>query len=242
MKFGSWIPVASSTEPFWHAVIDGFLDARDAKRLLDAFPPISDDWIRYDNPIEKKFALDRPGGVFDEYFALIKTGAFLETLRAMSGIPNLFFDDTMHGAGLHYHAEGGKLDMHIDYSIHPTTGKERRLNLVLYLNDVAGGGDLELWNADCSARVASVSPRFNRAVAFATGDASWHGMPVPIARGERRSVAAYYVSEPRPGAAMRSKAQFRPLPGQDVSEGLRALYDIRSRRTITPEDLVTLNT
>jgi hypothetical protein len=67
-------------------------------------------------------------------------------------------------------------------------------------------------------------------------------MPTPIARGERRSVAAYYVSEPRPGATTRHKAFFRPLPGREISEGLRALYDIRSRRTITSEDLLTLNT
>jgi len=240
MKFGPWTTVCRSDDPFWHVIIDDFLDPRDANILLEEFPAISDQWIRYDNPIEKKFALDNPRGIFDEYFALIKTDAFLETLRTMSGIPDFFFDETMRGAGLHYHPEGGKLDVHLDYSIHPTTGRERRLNLILYLNAVEEGGDLELWNAD--RPVAKIPPRFNRAVAFETGDASWHGMPTPIARGERRSVAAYYVSEPRPGATTRHRAFFRPLPGREISEGLRALYDIRSRRTITPEDLLTLNT
>lgn len=240
MKFGSRTIVSQSDDPFWHAVIDDFLDPRDANVLLGHFPAISDVWIRYDNPIEKKFALDNPGGVFNEYFALIKTDAFLETLRTMSGIPDLFFDETMHGAGLHYHPEGGKLDVHLDYDIHPITGKERRLNLILYLNDVEDGGNLELWNEN--RPVAKIAPRFNRAVAFETGDASWHGMPTPIARGERRSVAAYYVSEPVRTTSIRPKALFRPLPGKEISEGMRALYAIRSRRTITQEDLLTLST
>jgi hypothetical protein len=41
----------------------------------------------------------------------------------------------------------------------------------------------------------------------------------------------------RTNSAVRYKAQFRPLPNQPVNEGLKKLYEIRSKRIITKEDL-----
>jgi Rps23 Pro-64 3,4-dihydroxylase Tpa1-like proline 4-hydroxylase len=38
--------------------------------------------------------------------------------------------------------------MHLDYSIHPITGKERRVNLIIYMNKdwkEEWGGELNLW-------------------------------------------------------------------------------------------------
>lgn len=55
------------------------------------------------------------------------------------------------GAGIHYHANGGKLDLHLDYGIHPISRMERRLNIILYLNHDwkdEYGGHLELWSYD----------------------------------------------------------------------------------------------
>jgi Rps23 Pro-64 3,4-dihydroxylase Tpa1-like proline 4-hydroxylase len=240
LRLGDW-KMKIDTQPFWHAVIDDFLDEAAATRLADeAFPPLDDPgWIRYDNPIEIKSA--RTDGA-SEYLDLVKSPEFVEIVRRVSGMPDIFCDPTMHGAGLHCHSRGGKLDVHLDYSIHPITGKERRLNLVLYLNrDWAWNGDLEFWTDDACAR--RVAPLFNRAVMFETGDASWHGMPAPLTCPEgvaRKSIAAYYVSEPRPGATPRPKAFFRPLPGQPVPDGLRKLYAIRGRRTISPEDIEAL--
>ena len=57
----------------------------------------------------------------------------------------------LHGGGWHLHARGGKLNVHLDYSVHPKLHLERRLNLIVYLAqgwDPAWGGALGLWTHD----------------------------------------------------------------------------------------------
>ena len=45
---------------------------------------------------------------------------------------NLYPDCGLHGGGWHTHGVGGKLNMHPDYAIHPKSGLERQLNLIIY--------------------------------------------------------------------------------------------------------------
>jgi hypothetical protein len=81
---------------------------------------------------------------------------------------------------------------------------------------------------------------FNKAVLFKTSDISWHGLPTPIKCPDdigRKSIAIYYVSEPRQNATFRKKAQFRPLPYQPVNHKLQELYNIRVLRTIKEDEL-----
>ena len=81
---------------------------------------------------------------------------------------------------------GSRLEMHLDYSIHPVSGKERRVNLIVYMNrgwEEAWGGHLVLWEGTheaLSAEAARVAPTFNTAVLFRTSDVSLHGMPDPV--------------------------------------------------------------
>ena len=136
--------------------------------------------------------------------------------------------------------------MHLDYSLHPVTGKERRLNLILYLNDgwdESWGGELELWDGTFTSCRVKVPPLFNRAVLFRTSDLSYHGLPRPLRCPKttgRKSLAVYYVSPPRVGVTHRLKAEFRPLPHQPHDEPLLRLYDIRKTRVLTAEDLDTI--
>ncbi len=49
---------------------------------------------------------------------------------------------------------GSRLEMHLDYSIHPVTGKERRVNLIIYMNKDwkdEWGGELNLWEGTPTA-------------------------------------------------------------------------------------------
>jgi hypothetical protein len=160
----------------------------------------------------------------------------------ISGINNIEADPHLHGAGIHAYPPGGKLDMHLDYSLHPVTGKERRLNLLVFLSEnwkEEYGGDLILTD-DINAKdedIVKVSPTWNTAILFKTTDESLHGLPIPTKTIEfRKSLAIYYVSDPRPDATMRQKAQFFPWR-HDSSDKLNKLYDIRPMRRITPEDL-----
>jgi hypothetical protein len=247
--FGSWVdaPPTHFTEslPYPHVVIDNFFSDSTFSKLVAEFGTPDASWHTYWNPLEKKFALDR----FDSrpftksIFDTLQSPESVALMSQISGIPDLEKDPYLHGAGLHYHPTGGKLDMHLDYSVHPVTGKERRLNLIVYLNpvwDPVWGGGLELWDAafkECKQRVL---PHGNRAILFQTSDISYHGMPTPITcppTTGRRSLAIYYVSPLRPGSQHRKKATYRPLPDQPVDERMSKLYAIREERRIEPSDL-----
>ena len=143
---------------------------------------------------------------------------------------------------------GGKLDLHLDYSIHPLSGLERRFNLSLPNKEPwqpEYGGSLDLYAPlaeDASkpgARVASVLPCFNRALLFSTTAPSFHGFPSPIACPDdwrRNSLALYYLTPPRPEAPKRSKALYVAAPGQPHDPELERLRHIRATRRLEPAD------
>lgn len=233
--------------PFPYVVIDNFLNSQIANQVAEEFPDPDASWWFYNNPIEVKYTMDR----FDaaktpticQVFDKLQSEDVLRMVRRITRIPNLENDPYLHGQGLHYHPRNGRLDVHLDYSIHPITGKERRLNIILYLNrswKEEYGGHLELWDREFTGPKQRILPVFNRAVLFQTSDISYHGMPralaCPLGEG-RKSMAIYYVSPPRPHAAHRLKAEFRPLPEQIVSEGLAKLYEIRKYRILTEKDV-----
>ena len=104
--------------------------------------------------------------------------------------------------------------MHLDYSIHPVSGMERRLNLLVFLTEDWNrmyGGDLIL-TTDIHAPddvIKKVTPMWNTAVLFRTTDDSIHGLPTPTTTDKfRKSLAIYYVSPPRENATMRKKHDF----------------------------------
>lgn len=144
--------------------------------------------------------------------------------------------------------------MHLDYSIHPITHKERRVNLIIYMNrdwEEHWGGHLNLWEGTPEAMtrgpVQKISPRFNQAALFRTSDISWHGMPDPVACPEgraRKSVAIYYVSEPRTDATHRLKASYQvrpddPLRGTPDIAGYEDLCRTRVHRRLNLDDIAT---
>lgn len=131
---------------------------------------------------------------------------FLDALQSMTGI-RAIPDPYLGGAGLHYIAPGGRLGIHVDYNFHRLYRLDRRLNLMLYLNEgwrEEWGGAIELWEGDKERphrKVASYSPTLGRAVIFETSETSWHGHPHPLAcpDGVRRvALALYYYSNGRP--------------------------------------------
>lgn len=251
--FGDWIYNTSELnnkfnngQPYQHVIINNFFSEEYINTLIDKFPDISNNkWHIYHNPIEKKYALNNfeKYPEYDELFKTLQTPEFVKLMSEISGINNLENDPYLHGAGLHYHPSGGKLDMHLDYSIHPISGKERCINLIIYLNKdwkEEYNGDIQLWDSEFTYPVKRVYPTYNTALLFRTSDISWHGLPTPINCPDgfgRKSIAIYYVSEPRENITHRYKASFRPLPNQPCDERLKKLYDIRKTRIITKDEL-----
>lgn len=235
-----------SSEPFNYLIIDDFFKLEVIDTLAAEFPPLdSPAWYSYENSIEKKYALnswDRFGQMTYKTLSYLNSVDFLDALKKISGIQNLECDVGLNGGGLHAHGRGGKLNVHLDYSIHPKLQKERRLNLIVYLTPgwrAEWGGGLQLWTHDETMFQpkdvhTTVDNRFNRAVIFDTTQNSWHGLPDAINCPEgtvRRSLATYYLSQPRAGADKRGKALFAPHIDQKGNQEVLDLIKVRSGTT-----------
>jgi hypothetical protein len=227
-----------NAKPFPHTIFDNFLKPEIAEELEKVFPdPQKDFWLKYDNPLEVKLqtnALERiPPKILDALEYLNST-RFLAALTQLTEIKDLVADPGFHGGGMHCTKSGGKLDVHIDYSIHPKLGLERRLNLILFLNKEwkeEYGGTLELWDKGMEHCVTTVSPKFNRAVLFETGDDTFHGHPEPTKCPEnisRKSLALYYLTKPRENATKRYKARFVKRPQDPDDPELEKLRELRA--------------
>lgn len=215
-----------NTVPLW--IVDNYLNPVVAQKISEEFPsPTWKGWHRYNNPIENKYATNDREAFGPETTKLIDhlcSPEGIAEIEAITGYSGLIADHTLHGAGYHMHGRGGNLNLHLDYSIHPSLGLERVLNILIYLSPwwhSSWGGALEIWNGDGeepSILQCKIENNFNRAVIFDTTQESWHGMPQPLTcpvHSYRKSLALYYLQEPSESAVnSRKRAQFVPREGQ----------------------------
>ena len=234
----------SGAEPFDHIVVDGFFGADHARLLEEEFPAFDapSTWYEYHNAIESKRACNNwnlfPQATYST-FAYLNSESFQDQLGQALGLANLEADPGLNGGGWHAHARGGKLNPHLDYSMHPKLGLQRKLNIIVYLNsrwEKGWGGELGLWaQSERDDRpgelVKTIEPLFNRAVIFDTTQASWHGLPAPVvcpAHEVRKSLAVYYLQPAPDDADRRGKALFAPLAEQSDDEEILELIRLRS--------------
>jgi hypothetical protein len=121
------------SKPFNYIVLDDFLDVNFAKKLEASFFDYdSAKWHVYSNAIEEKKTCNIWNEFNDhlyKYFSEINSAAFVEKLSEFTGL-NLVPDNGLHGGGLHIHSGGGNLNPHLDYSIHPKLGLQRKINII----------------------------------------------------------------------------------------------------------------
>jgi Rps23 Pro-64 3,4-dihydroxylase Tpa1-like proline 4-hydroxylase len=216
-------------EPFKHYVIDNFLDESLAEQLSNEFIDYnSDEWYVYDNPLEVKKALNNwyffPPATYN-FFQNLNSQSFINTIQNISGTQNLIPDFGLHGSGWHIQGNGGKLNIHLDYSIHPKLNLQRKFNLIIYLTkdwNPEWGGNLEFWSHDLEnnlpkEKIKTIDCVFNRAVLFDASQNSWHGFSDTIncpPDKYRKSIAMYYMIEPEEGANDRKRALYAPSENQ----------------------------
>ena len=231
-------------DPFDHWIIDDFYAPDKAQRITENFPAYNDErWFFYDNPIENKKVLQDwlrfPPEIYQTLQDLCSHD-FIETIKLMTGIKNLYPDYGLHGAGLHMHGRGGNLNIHKDYSIHPRLKLQRKLNLIVYMSDdwdPSWGGGLELWSNDPETNkpkelVRTIEPKFNRAILFDTTQNSWHGLPKPLTCPEgkyRKSIAIYYLTDVDENTEERYRALFVPTEEQSTDQKIVELCKERSK-------------
>lgn len=230
-------------EPFNYVVIDNFFKEDIAEQLAQEFPDYNDDkiWNIYKNPLENK-RLTPDWNLFPaltyETFTFLNTPEFIEKIEKIIGVENIKPDMGLHGGGWHITPGGGKLNVHLDYSIHPKLKMERRANLIIYLSHWQSewDGALQLWSHDEETNlpkncVSKVEVKFNRAVIFDTTQNSWHGLPDEIKASSnvlRKSLNIYYLTEPREGISTRERALFAPYKNQVDDENIKELIQKRS--------------
>ncbi len=217
-----------SVEPFPHIVIDDFLPPAPLAEALRLFPaPRALRWLDYDEATERKLAfpvaeaLPRP---MREVLHFLNTAPVLRFLETLTGITGLIPDPYFKGGGLHQIEPGGFLDVHADFNWYEKLKLDRRLNLLLYLNQdwqEEFGGHLELWDREMKACVKRVLPVFNRCVIFSTTSTSYHGHPLPLTcpKGRtRQSIATYYYTNGRPAEEEQGSHStlFQARPGAEA--------------------------
>ena len=226
--------------PFPYIVIDNFLDQKLCKEIEFLFPNHSEKfWLKYNNPVEKKLLYNRLDEAMPKKIKSVLLSLnepwFITNLKELTGIEGLIPDAEFHGGGMHCTKRDGKLDVHIDYSIHPQMNLERRINLILYLNSDwqrEYGCNLEFWNKNISCCEKSIEPKFNRAVIFNTSDISYHGHPEPLMCPEdkcRKSLAWYYLSQPQKDVTKRYRARFVARPNDPRDEKIEEFRRKRSQ-------------
>lgn len=231
------------SDPYDHWVIDDFVPSFLAKELSKDFIDFDHkDWYVYSNPLEQKKSLNNwwnfPSQTY-KFIEYLNSPAFIGWLSLQTGQPKLYPDPGLHGAGWHMHGRGGKLNIHLDYSIHPKLELERKFNLIFYLSedwDPQWGGGLQLWNGtDRKAEqyVKTVDCMFNRAVLFDTTQNSWHGFPDKLTCPEgtyRKSIAMYYLTPPSQSAdPNRKRAYYVPSIEQENNSEIIKFIEKRSK-------------
>ena len=200
-----------AAQPFPHIVLDGLFDDDALEAVLREFPSRQAmQWREFESSTEKKLGYHHETSTISktvrDFLNDMNSFEMLLWLEALTGIEGLIPDPYFGGGGLHQIEPGGFLKVHADFNVHPKLKLDRRLNMLIYLNQNwrdEYGGHLELWDRDMSACRQKILPVFNRTVIFSTTDTSFHGHPHPLTAPEgtsRKSVSLYYYTAGRPEA------------------------------------------
>ena len=228
-----------NADPFPHIVLDDFIEARTISQIREAFPDRGNKAF-FDRDQERlKYQFhprESESGLLRNLMAELNGEAFLTFLEEMTGIEGLVSDPYFVGGGMHETRRGGHLAVHADFNTHPKLQLQRRLNLIIYLNedwDPQFGGNLELWDRQMKRCGQSVAPLAGRAVVFSTDLHSYHGHPDPLTCPEdrsRRSIATYYYTafaDGRGGVPERgTNFQKRPGKGERTDWATKKLHFI----------------
>ena len=201
-----WHRAYSSNEPFPRIVIDDFFDSQTLSGVLAEVNAL-DRSRRYAKFVDRKtdhnkfaFFPEAVGPDTSRLVNFLNSGPFLSYMEKLTGIDNLIADPSYFGGGLHLIENGGFLEVHADFNHLKKYNLERRINLLLYLNEDwkdEYNGQLELWDRKTMSKAKTISPIFNRCVVFSTTKESLHGHPAPLATPPgiaRRSLALYYYT------------------------------------------------
>jgi len=221
----AWQTSFNTAKPFRFLVIDDFLDPEFALRLAQKFPSLEEMNVNYKGINERKSehsdfdGLPAEFGQLKRYLSMNEVTAAIETITKIN---NLELINDRFGFGLHQGGKDSFLDIHVDYNLHPIRQKQRRMNLIVFLNPgwhQDWGGALEFWNKDVTICEQSVLPLFNRCVLFECNEYSFHGYSkISCPEGTtRKSFYQYYFTKPEEKIVFHDTI-FRTKPSEPISK------------------------
>ena len=93
-------------------------------------------WHEYGNAIEVKKVCNNWNEFPKKTYGVF---SYLNSIQFVDFLSNNLFekcklqsDSGLNGGGWHIHSRGGKLNTHLDYSLHPKLGLQRKLNIIVY--------------------------------------------------------------------------------------------------------------
>lgn len=202
-----------TNSPFPNIYIDNFFNPSTYKNICNLFPETENDiWKTPSNTHTLKKSVTKQGVLgLKEYlftenqrrlFMELNSSLFLHFLELLTGINGLIPDPYFAEGAFAMSKKGGILDIHADFSHHDKLNLERRINILIYLNDDWKEeylGALNLYDAKLNI-VKRIYPFGNRIAIFTTSENSYHGFPNKIDCPDnmvRKSIALYYYTLPR---------------------------------------------
>ena len=198
----------NQNQPFPHINFSSFFKDNFINEIADDFPDLRKlSSYERKNINEKKFGISEIYEIPEKIRSLIlflNSSVFLEYVRKITGIKETLIPDPyFYGGGLHQIYKDGYLKVHSDFYLHPKMKLDRRLNILIYLNQnwkEEYGGALELWDEDLQSCKKKIYPNLNNVCIFSTDHKSYHGHPNPLNCPEevsRNSIALYYYTNGR---------------------------------------------
>ncbi len=165
--------------PFPYLVIDNFLEPFLAECLLDDFPPITlmhrSHHYLFSNKCELSFWANTSES-FHRLHACLSSHDFKSWLSKICD-EDLFLDPVYYGE-LHQAQDGGYLDIHTDFNLHPRQETwVHRVTMLIYLNkdwQKNYGGELQLQDRAMQTST-EIAPVFNRCVIMRSDNTTYHG-------------------------------------------------------------------
>jgi hypothetical protein len=216
--FNEWIenvdqlaPEFRDASPFPLLVIDDFLDLQTADGLLSEFPapdamPKSRDYVFGDK--RELSSVAEQGATSRAFYDALMGDEFRQFISTLTG-KELFVDPAFHGGGFHQSGDGGYLDTHVDFNMHPLHSDWlRTLNVLLYLN--------KDWKPEYDGRLMikarpddeprAIEPLFNRGVIMVTDSHTFHGFKkMSLPPGVTRKSIATYAYEKVPEGSVTAR-------------------------------------
>jgi Rps23 Pro-64 3,4-dihydroxylase Tpa1-like proline 4-hydroxylase len=165
--------------PFPHIVIDNFLHEDFAERILQDFPTLSMMHSSHHYLFNQKYELSfwyQISDLFSELHQDLLSDQFRGFISQVSG--KQVFMDADYCGELHQGRDGGFLDMHVDFNLHPKNETWiHELTLLIYLNkdwQDHYGGQFLMQNRN-NSKVYEISPIFNRCTIISSDESTFHG-------------------------------------------------------------------